>query len=147
MEPRANSIGAEIARSGDVRVAEARRFAQQEHLAIEGREPFQRFAQRGGNLLVWPGRRIVEINRCSPPTRVAHVVVREVTRDSEHPRTAARLAGRRDGTSRHTEEHLLCQLSRLTVADEPAEIAEYPVPMRAEQNVCVAHWRLLSIDT
>jgi hypothetical protein len=70
---------------------------------------------------------------------VADAIQRKISRDAEHPRATARGVGVGHRTAGHAKKHFLRQLLGLPIPDEAAEIAEYAVAVRAEQNVCVAH--------
>lgn len=144
METRSHRVSAQVARRCDVGVTETRCFAHQKHLAIERRKTFERFAQSRRKLLSRCRNGLVELDGHAAPAIVANVVVREIPRDAEHPRAPPRLVRDGDRPAGDTKEHLLRQLAGLPVSDEPAQIPEDPIPVRTEQNVCVAHERLLS---
>ena len=147
MEARAHGVWSQFAGDGDLGIVEARRFTHQEHLAVERREPLERLPHGSGGLLARRRSRVAGNDDVGASAAfVANAIEGEVPRDAEDPGAAPRLVCFGHRPAGHPDKHFLCQLVGLPVADEPTEIPENAIPVRTEQDVCVAHLSLKTPD-
>ena len=83
-----------------------------------------------------------EFDQMRPAAGVAPVIERQVARDAKDPGPQCVRRDVRHRPARNPEEHLLRQVRRLALADNPAQIAEHAIAMGREEHLRV-HSRLI----
>jgi hypothetical protein len=82
---------------------------------------------------------VASIHHFAVSAIVANVVQREVAGDVKHPRPRAGLIAVRHRTARHPQEHLLGQLMRIDLADNPRQVPENLQTMRNKKVAGLGH--------
>ena len=126
MEPRTHGLDRELARHGNLLIAESGRFAKDEHIAIQFRQPSNGVVKRRRKFLRGGDDGMHERDGRRAPLAITQIVERQVPRDLEDPRAPANFAGFGDTRSGDTKEYLLREITGgLGGADHAAEVPEH----------------------
>lgn len=149
MKPRSHGVSGQLTGKRNFVVAQAAKFPHQENITIDGVQPIQGFTNCKCERLCRRKRRIDgQLDRLPPSSIVSHMIQREIPCDAKQPGAPAPFVGFRNGGPGHAEEYFLRQFTCVFAADDSAEIPEYALSVRGEQDIGVGHrWTLPVKDT
>ena len=138
MEGVANGVRREFARRGNLVIAEAGRFSEEEDVAVDIGECGQCLLNGGRDFLRAISRHVVHGGGVRLSLPIPNVVQRQIPRNFEHPRPLSIPVVTWHARARDTEENLLRQIScRVGVSDDAREITRETLAVRGEKSGAV----------